>query len=268
MFDQTMIDNIRQSGIVQGVEEAEKRDRTLREEMGFRVADRAEYAVIASCYLPSLVPKDTAAFANLLRHFNVDYTLVPKEYCCGNLQYREALRDKTGEAIKEADHLVEEFIGNNVRQIQDTGASKIVTFCVGCDLSYSRLQHTFPQETMWYPTLLAGLYTGGRLPLKADYYSGCHYFYQRINSRLPDLDAPLAILDRIEGLELNRLNNRLCCTRPKQVEALVESIQTDTVITPCSGCLLYLQAALKDRGDYRVLMLGEVAWAALSGEPL
>ena len=268
MFDQNMIANIREYGIVQGAAEAEKRDRILREEMGFRVAGRAEHAVIASCFLPTLVPRDTKAFGNLLKYFEVDYTLLPKEYCCGNLQFREALRDETGEGMKQADLLAKEFVGNNLRQAREVGASKIVTYCVGCDLTYSRLQDTFPEETMWYPTLLARLFKGGKLELQADYYAGCHYFYQRISSRLPDLDSPLAILNRIEGLELNHLNHRLCCTRPKQMEALVKSLKNKTIITPCSGCVLYLQGALKDKGDYRIVMLAEVAWAAVSGEPL
>jgi len=268
MLDQNMIANIREYGIVQGAAEAEKRDRLLRQELGFRIADKAEYALIASCFLPALATQDIKALGNLLRHFEINYTLLPKEYCCGNLQFREALRDETGEDMKQVDLLAKEWVDNNLRQARDVGASKIVTYCVGCDLTYSRFQDTFPEETMWYPTLLARLFPGGKLELEADYYAGCHYFYQRINSRLPDLDSPAAILDRIEGLELNHLNHRLCCTRPKQMEALINSLKTKTIITPCYGCVVYLQTALQDKDDYRIVMLAQVAWAAMSGEPL
>ena len=268
MLNQQMIANIRESGLVQGAAEAVNRDRILREEMGFRVADRAEYAVIASCYLPFMAPQDTKAFGNLLRHFKLDYSLLPREYCCGNLQYREALGDKSGEDMKQADLLGREFVEENLRQVRQLGASKIVTYCVGCDLTYSRFKEAIPEEILWYPTLFARLFRGGKLELEADYYAGCHYFYHRINSRLPDLDSPLAILNGIEGLKLNHLNHRLCCTRPKQMEALINSIKNKTIITPCYGCALYLQQALKDRGDYRVAMLAEVTWAAVSGQSL
>jgi Fe-S oxidoreductase len=267
LLDENMIATIRESGIVQGAVEAERRSQLLRDELGFRVADRAEYALMASCYLPSLVPQDAKAFGNLLRHFDVDYTLLQREYCCGNLLYRQALKDKGGDTLGQADALAREFLEGNLRQVREVGASKIILFCVGCDGVYSRLKASVAEEVLWFPTLLARLFRGGSLELEADYYAGCHYYYRRLGG-LPDLDSALTVLDRIDGLRLNQLDHRLCCTRPQQMEALVASIKTKTVVTVCSGCSLYLEAALKDRGDYRVVMLPQVVWAAVSGEAL
>jgi Fe-S oxidoreductase len=266
MLDETMIANIRESGLLQGASGVEKRAELLRE-FGFRRADRAEYALIASCFLPSLVPQDTKAFSNLLRHFKVDYTLLPQEHCCGNVFYRQALDDKSDEELRQADLLGQEFLEKNLSQVQEVGASKIILFCVGCDVVYSRFKTAVAQEVLWYPTLLARLFRGGRLELEADYYAGCHYYYRRLGSR-PDLDSALTVLNRIEGLRLNHLDHRLCCTRPQQMEALVASVRSKTVITPCAGCAMYLQPALKEKGDYRVVMLPQVVLATVNGQGL
>jgi len=268
MFDQQMIANIRESGLAQGAAEVEARNKLLGD-IGFRVANGAEYALITSCFLPSLVTQDARCFARLLDHLGVDYTLLPTEYCCGNLLYRQALKDKTGEALKEADALAGEFLENNFGQARELGVRKLFSYCVGCDQVYRRLRDSLPLEVMWYPTLLAQVFEGGKLELEADYYAGCHYFYRQANSNsLPDLDSALTVLQRIEGLKLNQLNHRLCCTRPQQAEALVAGIKNHTIITVCASCKMFLEQALKDKGDYRVLMLPEVAWASVSGEGL
>ncbi len=95
MLDEKLIADIRESGIAQGTAEVEHRAQLLTD-MGFRTVDRAEYALIASCFLPSLVPEGMKAFRLLLEYFKVDYTLLRKEYCCGNLLLRQAAKDKTG----------------------------------------------------------------------------------------------------------------------------------------------------------------------------
>jgi len=268
MLDQKMIANIRDSGTVQGAAKVEKRARLLQQELGFRVADKAEYALMASCFLPSVVPQGMKAFANLLQHFEVDYTLLHKEYCCGELLFRQALSDKSDEELTEAHVLAREFVDNNLRQVREVGASKIITFCVGCDSVYARLKDVIPHEILWYPTLLAQLFRGGKLELQADYYAGCHYYSRRLSPTLPHLDSPLRILEQIKGLQLNHLDHELCCTRPRQAQSLAASIKNKTVITVCGGCAMSLQEALKDRGDCRVVMLSQVIWAAINGHKL
>jgi hypothetical protein len=76
----------------------------------------------------------------------------------------------------------------------------------------------------------------------------------------------LSILNRIKGLELNYLNQKLCCNNPKQLETLAAEVRNRTIITACTGCSLYLRQALSGRGDYRVMLLSEVMWAALHGK--
>jgi hypothetical protein len=52
------------------------------------------------------------------------------------------------------------------------------------------------------------------------------------------------------------------------LETLVASIRSKTVITPCAGCAMYLEPALKDKGDCRVVMLPQVVLAAVNGQGL
>ena len=267
MLDEKLIADIRASGIAQGAAGVADRAKLL-ENMGFRSVEKAEYALIASCFLPLLVPESMRAFRLLLEHYKVDYTLLQKEYCCGNILLRQAAKDKTGVEMKQADSLTHEFLENNLIQARRVGAKRIIAFCVGCDLVHARFRDSVPEEMLWYPTLLARLFEGGMLKLEADYYAGCHYYYQSLNGSLPDLDSATEVLNRIKGLRLNLLDSRLCCTRPQQLDSLSGRIKSKIVITPCGGCAMGLERALRARDDCRVVMLPEVVWAAISGQPL
>jgi Fe-S oxidoreductase len=267
VLDERLIANIRESGLAQGSAGVDDRAKLLKT-MGFRSADKAEYALIAGCFLPSLVPESMKAFRLLLEHYQVDYTLLPKEHCCGNLLLRQAAKDKRGVELKQADALAREFLEKNLIQARRVAAKRILAFCVGCDLVHARFRNSVPEEILWYPTLLSRLFEGGRLKLEADYYAGCHYYYQRINGSSPDLHSAVDVLNRIEGLRLNLLDSHLCCTRPQQLEPLLGSIKSKIVITPCGGCAMSLEQALRTRGDCHVVMLPEVVWAAISGQPL
>jgi Fe-S oxidoreductase len=267
MLDEKLIADIRESGIAQGTAEVDQRAKLLKE-MGFRWAEKAEYALIASCFMPSLVPEGMRAFRLLLDHYKVDYTLLRKEYCCGDLLLRQAAKDKTGNEMKQADALAREFLENNLVQAREAGARKVIAFCVGCDLVHARFRNAVPEEILWYPTFLSRLFKGGRLEMEADYYAGCHYHYRRLNGSLPDLDSAAEVLNRIEGLKLNHLDSRLCCTRPQQLESVLASMKSKIVITPCGGCAMGLEPALRASGDGRVVMLPEVVWAAINHQPL
>ncbi len=267
MLNENLIATIRESGIAQGQGEVEGRTALLRQ-LGFSTLERAEYALIASCFLPSMVPEALRALASLLQHYGVSCTLLPKEYCCGHLLYRQALKNRSNDDLKQADVLAAEFLEANLSQARKAGVDKVIAFCAGCDMAYQRFREDVPEEIMWYPTLLERIFRGGRLDLKADYYAGCHYFYRRLNQTVPDLEAVSRILDRIEGLELNELVHQLCCMRSGEMAELAAGIKNSVVITPCGGCADQLQRALKGQVDCRVVMLPQVVWASVSGQPL
>ena len=267
MLNENLIATIREGGIAQGQTEVEGRSALLRQ-MGFPTLERADYALLASCFLPSMVPEAMKAFASLLQHYGIKCTLLPKEYCCGHLLYRQALKSKSDEDLKQADVLAAEFLEANLSQARKAGAGRVIAFCAGCDMAYQRFRDDVPEEILWYPTLLERLFHGGRLELKADYYAGCHRYYQRLNHAVPDLEAVSLVLGRIEGLELNELDHRLCCMKAGEMDVLAASIGNRVVITPCGGCADQLQRALKGRSDCRVVMLPQVVWAAASSQPL
>lgn len=268
MQNEKMIAKIREGGVAQGADQAEERKRLLTEDLGYRTAEKAEYALIASCFNPLLEPQDMKAFAKLLEYYEVDYTLLPKEYCCGDPFYMHYVNEKHEGDLEQADELGKEFLDENLKQVRDIGASKILAYCAGCDMVFKRFSDNVPEEILWHPTLLARLFQGGKLELEADFYPGCHRYRQKLNNSLPDLDAVRTVLSRIEGLELNDIGGELCCMKPDELESLVPTIKHRTIITPCSGCTLFLRKALAEQGDYRVTMLSEVVWAAVDGHPL
>jgi Fe-S oxidoreductase len=266
--NETMIAGIREGGIAQGAKQAEDRNRRLQEVCGFRMAETAEYALIAGCFSPYLEPQDMTAFRKLLDHFGVDYTLLPKEYCCGDLFFVHALHDEHEGDLEQADDLGREFLDQNLEQARELGASKILAYCAGCDMAFNRVDEAAAERIVWHPTLLARLFQGGKLDLQADYYSGCHRHRRKLMGTTPDLDSVTAALSKIDGLELHHLDSELCCMEPDQLESLASSVKHKTVIAPCSGCTLSLRRALAARGEYRVSMLSEVMWAAVDGHEL
>lgn len=268
MQSETMIDNIREGGVAQGAKQAQERFRMLKEGFGFRTVDKAEYALIASCFNPYLEPEDMRAFRNILEYYDVNYTLLPKEYCCGDPFYLHFVNKKHEGDLELADELGREFFEKNLEQARKKGAGKILAYCAGCDMVFERFSAEVTEEILWHPTLLARLFQGGKLKLEADFYPGCHRYRQKINGSLPDIDAVRAVLSRIEGLKLNEIGNDLCCMKPDELDSLVPAVEHKTIIAPCSGCTLFLRKSLADKGDYRVCMLSEVVWAALQGHEL
>jgi len=121
---------------------------------------------------------------------------------------------------------------------------------------------------MWHPTLLAQLFKGGKLDLQADYYAGCHRIRRTLNNTTPDLDSVMSILNSIEGLELNHLNHKLCCMEAKQLEPLASSVKNKTIITPCTGCAMFLKKALKGKGEHRIILLSTLIWEIIEGQNL
>jgi Fe-S oxidoreductase len=266
--DEKLITAIREAGIVQGAKQIEDRNRRLQETCGFRVADTAEYALIASCFSPYLSPGDMAAFRKLLDHFEVDYTLLRKEYCCGAMFFMHALDENHEGDLDRADAMAREFLDQNLGQARAVGASKIVAYCAGCDTIFSSISDAVAEEIIWHPTLLARLFQGGKLDLQADYYSGCHRFRRSFIGTMPDVDSIVTALSRVDGLELHHLDSELCCTDPNQLESLVSSTEYKTIIVPCATCALSLGKALADKGEYRIARLSEVLWAAIDGHEL
>lgn len=268
MQNDKAIARIREGGIIQGPDHVKDRLSQLQETCGFRLAHKAEYALIASCFNSYLEPADMTAFRKLLDHFQVNYSLLSKEYCCGDPFYLHAIDEKHDGDLEQADNLAREFFEQNIKQTRQLGADKLLVYCAGCDLVFNRIGTVAPIEIIWHPTLLARLFQGGKLEIEADYYSGCHRYRRSLMGNTPDLDSVISALNRIDGLRLNILDSSLCCMNPEHLDILSASVTHRLVITPCSGCSMFLRKALANKGDHHVCMLSEVLWAAIDQHQL
>jgi len=264
MIDEKLVDNIRAYGTYQG--SGEERRRILVEEIGFRIGEKAEYVITTGCLQPEGMPHVLRAFKDLLDHFQVDYTLLSKEYCCGWMPLGQpAVMAKNEEDIARTKELSGEFILENFRQAESLGAKFIVLFCAACEPNYANYIGSTRLELISQSELLDRFFHGGKLDSELDYYAGCYRFRRRITTEPVDVEPAVRILRKIEGLRVNHLDNKLCCYIPPHMEQLAASVTARTVATICSGCYYNLKNKLQESGDCQVKMLPEVILEALQG---
>ncbi len=265
MINQKLVDNIRCYGTYK--DSGEGRRQTL-EDIGFRTADKAQYVIITGCLQPEGMPHVFRALKGLLDNLQIDYTLLPKEYCCGWVPLGQpAVIAKNEEDIVKARELSREFLLENFKQAEAAGAKSIVLFCAACEPSYANCKGETDLEIISYSELLSRHFKGGTLDLGADYYAGCYRFRRRITTEPLDIEPAVRLLNGVEGLRVNHLDNKLCCYIPPHLEQLTASIRNKTVITICTGCYYNLRDKLRGKGDYRVRMLPEVLLEAVEARP-
>ncbi len=257
-----ILDNIETYGVSTG--SGENRHKLLTEDVGFRTGEKADYVFITSCRFPTHLPNTFQALKQIFHHFQIDYTLLPEEYCCGaEPLLQPAIKSRDAERLKSTMELCQDLILKNVKQAEALGAKYIVTFCTGCNLIYTSLKPRINQEVLFYTELIDRYFTGGKLNLKADYFAGC-YRGRRILKLDPiNLGSALSVLNKIEGLELNHLNNTLCCMRPNELNELSASARTDTIINICTGCYWSMCNSPSRSDTTKLLMLPDVVWASL-----
>jgi hypothetical protein len=228
---------------------------------------KADTVIIAGCVQPQGMPHVFEALKGLLDKFQISYTFLLKEYCCGWMPLGQpAVMAKNEEDIAEAKKLADGFIRENIAQAEALGAKSITLFCAACEPNYSNYKNATDLEVISYTELLDRHFTGGRLDLEADYYAGCYRFRRRITSVPLDVAPAKRVLDKIQGLRYNPLDNTRCCYIPPHLETLVGSIQSHDVITICTGCYYNLNRALKDKNGYRIKMLPELVWESVQGD--
>jgi Fe-S oxidoreductase len=256
MINQKLVDNIRSYGTFK--DSGGKRRQTL-EKIGFRIGEDAEYVIKTGCFAPEGMPHVLSAFKTLLDRFEVNYTLLEKEYCCGWMPLGQpAVMAKNEEDIATSKELSKEFILQNFRQAESLGAKSIVLFCSACEPSYSNLQDETSLEVISYTELLDRHFPGGKLDLGIDYYAGCYRFRRRITDKPLDIEPAVRVLNRIEGLRVNHLDNDLCCYIPPHIDQLTQKIRNNTIVTICTGCYYNLAGKLSEKGNTQVKMLPEI----------
>ncbi len=261
MIEQKLVDNIWAHG--SGKDSGEGRLRVL-EDIGFRRGEKAEYVMLTGCYNPEGMPHVFRALKGLLEHFQIDYSLLAKEYCCGWMPIGQpAVMAKNEEDIAKAKELSREFVVENFRQAEGLGAKSVVLFCAACEPSYTNCAAATKLEVISYSELLDRYFNDGRLDLEVDYYAGCYRFRRRVTTEPVDLEPAVRLLSKIKGLRVNHLDNKLCCYIPPHLEQLSDSLTTRTLVTICAGCYANLSGKLGEKGDYQVKMLPEVLLEAV-----
>ena len=261
MIDQKLVDNVRAYGTFRDSGEGRRK---VLEDIGFRIGEQAEYAIIMGCLQPETMPDVLGALKALLDHLQIDYTLLSKEYCCGWMPFGQpAVMARNEEDIAVYKGLSREFIAENFRQAEALGVKSIVLFCAACEPSYTNCAGETSLEIISYSELLGRYYNGGRLEQGVDYYAGCYRFRRRITEEPVDVEPAVGLLNKIEGLKVNHLDSKLCCYIPPHLEQLTSSLTTRDLITICTGCYHNLRRSLQEKGDYRVRMLPEVLLEAV-----
>jgi Fe-S oxidoreductase len=261
MINEKIVENIRRYGVYE--DSGEGRYKVLAEDIGFNMDQKAEYVVIGGCLQPQSIPHVFRALKDIFEHFKVDYTFLSKEYCCGYVPLGQPAVAKDEKDIAKFKELARGFIMENFRQAEALGAKSIVLFCAACEPSYSNCKDATRLEIISYVELLDRHFQGGKLKLEVDYYPGCYRFRRRITTEPIDVEAAMRVLQKIEGLEINQLDNSLCCYIPPQLEQLASSLKTNNLVTICTGCHFYWEQYLQEKGNYRVRMLPEIVLEAL-----
>jgi Fe-S oxidoreductase len=263
MIEQKPIENIRQYGSFK--DSGESRLKLLKEDVGFRMDQKAEYVIIGGCVQPEAMPEVFRAFKNLLENLNINYTLLSKEYCCGWIPIGQmAVMTKNEEDIAQYKAISRDFILENFKQAEDLGAKSIVLFCSACEPNYSNHKNATQLDVIPYTELLDRSMLKGSLNTEIDYYAGCYRFRRRITKELLDTEPAERLLAKIEGLKTNKIDNDLCCYRQPDLEKIMGTLKTKTLMTICTGCYYNLKGNLQSKGDYQVKMLPEILLESLS----
>lgn len=80
----------------------------------------------------------------------------------------------------------------------------------------------------------------------------------RLTQEALDIEPAKRVLEKIKGINVDYLDNRLCCFIDQLMEKLIASITTNTVITICSGYHSVVTSKLKDKPDIQVKILPEI----------
>src|SRR3990172_12377652 len=225
MIDQKYTENIKQYGAFK--DSGESRLKLLRDDIGFRMDQKAEYVIIGGCVQPEAMPQAFRAFKNLLEHLKINYTLLSKEYCCGWMPIGQpAVMARNEEDIAEYKGLSKGFIAENLRQAEALGAQSIVLFCSACEPNYSNYKKDTTLNIMHYTELLNRYIQNGMLDSGIDYYAGCYRFRRRITDEPLDIEPAAGLLQKIDGLKVNYLNNDLCCFKRPGLEQLTAALKT------------------------------------------
>lgn len=262
LIDENMVETIRTSGNTAAGLPARIE---VLEQHGLPYDREADNVIVSGCQVLYLLPQVLSSLARVLEHGDFSYTFLSKEYCCGNYLYRPAIAAREEAALADCRELSKEFVALNLLKAKDLGAHRLVIFCSPC---YPIYKHAFPEEDIiFYPAAIAEAM--GRIPCdrKIDYYAGCYRLHRRLSPVPMDLDSTEDVFDRLEGLEVHRIDAPRCCYKPEGAAHMVGSVETGTLVHVCTGCYGQALASFPSDSGTEVLMLPELVEKALENSP-
>ena len=262
MINENAVQHIRKYGTCH---ETGEQKRKILDEIGFPVGKKADYVIIAGCFQPAGMPHVFKSLKNVLDTLKVSYTLLEKEYCCGWMTLGQpAVMSKNDEDIAAFRIISRDFIVENFKQAKELGAKTIALFCGACEPNYTNYADLIDLEVISYSELIDRYFKGGKLDAEIDYYAGCYRFRRKITDKPVDVESAARVLNKIEGLKVNGLDNKLCCYIPPHLDQLMGSVKSGTVVNICTGCYFNLSTRMAKDGSMQAKMLPEVVWASMN----
>lgn len=255
------IQNILSQGTL--LEAGRQRHYLFKYGLGLRIDQEAEYTIISGCAIPFGIVEPFIAFTKLLKMFNVDYTFLKREYCCGGFIISR-INEKER---KTAEKYSRKFIKNNIEQAKKLGSSTVVTLCAVCAFLYSSF---FGEEEdiriIYYPELLLEKMKG-KAELNQDiaYYEGCYKVHKEIAPKGKiNLQSVHHIFEKIKGLKVTEIPSDKCCiTNPKAIIDQVMEKEIDTLVCSCSGCHAMLERNLRNNNKIKTKFLTQLILESL-----
>jgi len=209
---------------------------------------RASVATLDGCVMEGLFAHTNDATRRVLARNGYRYVQATGQQCCG------ALHAHAGD-----DERAKNLARRNIAAFERSGADYIAVNAADCGAMMKDYGHLLRDDPEWAARaanvsarvrdvsellVAAGPRPGGRLPLRVTYDAPCHLHHaQRV------VDAPLAILRAIPGLDLVPLADADRCCGGAGIYNLVEPETSADVLRPKLGNIEATQTVLVATGN-------------------
>ncbi len=252
----------------------------LQRESAMKLPEKAKVLYWVGCMASYRVQDTAITTTKILRHANVDFTILgTEEGCCGSVLLRTGQRNP----------VVNKYARINVEKISAKGVETLVTSCAGCFRTFSKdypeIVGDLPFEVLHVSHYIERLIKDRRiefkegLPMRVTFHDPCH-----LGRHVGVYDAPRNVIKAIPGVELvemvNTREEARCCGaggglrsafRELSITIAAHRLKADALpigakvlVTPCPFCILNFEDATKVYGiGIDILDLTELVCKAL-----